>query len=243
MPNREFLSSRSLFLLPVLYCILFACGSAAQAFLFVSPNTREHMTEESAWKSLESFEQSNFLAVARYLAGRICARPAVWSVEGMDGNNTENSSLIAGCSLSQAEYLGELLARYAHQKWLLLFEPDPDRKERLLIITFSTDRPADIAQDLRQFGISTGTILVEDKAARLYLWVNDRSKDAQVLAFVTARKGKLEEIAGTATLIGNTDRTAAQHIFDRDIHAYEHAHHLALSKLLWSRQLRDLGLP
>src|SRR5690349_17908506 len=92
-----------------------------QSFLFVSANTREHMSDEAAWESLNSFEQSNFLAVENYLASRLCSKPRVMSSEGMDGSTTENSSLVTGCNEGSARYLGELLARYAHQKWILIF--------------------------------------------------------------------------------------------------------------------------
>src|SRR5262249_11527918 len=47
-------------------------SSAAQSFIFGSPNTREHMSDEAAIAARDSFEQRNFLAVARYLAGRLC---------------------------------------------------------------------------------------------------------------------------------------------------------------------------
>jgi len=147
-------------LLFVILCSFLLTGiSAAQAFLFVSPNTREHMTNEFAWQSLDSFEQSNFLAVADYLTTRLCVKPQVHTAEGMDGNDTENSSLITGCSSSKARYVGELLGRYAHQKWILVFDPDPSSSERLLIATFSNDHPADVAKELRQAGINVGTIV------------------------------------------------------------------------------------
>src|SRR5215471_3215873 len=152
----------------ILCWFLFVGISAAQSFLFVSPNTREHMTDEFAWESLSSFEQNNFLAVANYLTTRLCAKPQVQSAEGIDGSNTENSSLVTGCSSGKAQYLGELLGRYAHQKWILVFDPDSGSSERLLIVTFSSDHPADAAKELRQAGITAGTIVFEEKGIRFY---------------------------------------------------------------------------
>src|SRR5215469_12036229 len=136
------MTSRRSFLFAVLCSFLLTGISAAQSFLFVSPNTREHMTDEFAWESLDSFEQNNFLAVADYLTTRLCAKPRVQSAEGMDGSDTENSSLITGCSSTKARYVGELLGRYTHQKWILVFDPDASSNERLLIATFSSDHPA-----------------------------------------------------------------------------------------------------
>src|SRR5262249_27218714 len=159
------ISLRSL-LSAILWCFLLTGNSTAQSFLFVSPNTREHMTDEFAWASLDSFEQNNFLAVADYLTTRLCAKPRVQSAEGMDGSDTENSSLITGCSSTKARYVGELLGRYTHQKWILVFDPDPSSSGRILIPTFSNDNPADVAKEFRQAVIKVGTITTLEK----YVW-------------------------------------------------------------------------
>jgi hypothetical protein len=212
-----------------------------QSFLFVSANTREHMSDEAAWESLNSFEQRNFLAVENYLASRLCSKPRVMSSEGMDGGTTENSSLVTGCNAGPARYLGELLARYAHQKWILIFVPASSGSERLVMASFSAEHPEDTPRLLRQHGFSAGTIIAQDKTVMVYLWARDHSQDAAVNAFVQAVHATLREIRGKAILIGNDSRSAAQDIFDRQIQAYEHAHHQSFSGLLWSRRLHDLG--
>lgn len=223
-------------------CVLFPANSLAQAFLFASPNTREHMTDECAWNSLESVEQQNFLAVANYFATRLCSRPQAWSAEGINDSGGENSSLITGCDAARAAYLGELLGRYARQKWILVFNPRLDGKERLLIVTFAVERPMEAVKELRRFGIKMGTVVAQGTSARFYLWVKDHSLDASVGEFAAAQKGGIQEIAGEAAWIGNHDRGAAQKFFGQRIHAYERTHHVSLSRLLWSKRLRDLGL-
>ena len=233
------ISLRSL-LSAILWCFLLTGNSTAQSFLFVSPNTREHMTDEFAWASLDSFEQNNFLAVADYLTTRLCAKPRVQSAEGMDGSDTENSSLITGCSSTKARYVGELLGRYTHQKWILVFDPDASSNERLLIATFSSDHPADVAKELRQAGLNAGTIVFLEKTVRFYLWRKNASQDAEVRAYVESHHGVLEEIAGKGTFIGSDHRSQAQGIFDQGIRAYEQAHHQSFSRLLWTKQLHDL---
>lgn len=236
------MTSRGAFHSAILCCLFLTGISAAQSFLFVSPNTREHMSDEAAWSSLDSFEQSNFLAVANYLTVKLCATPKVSSAEGLDGSSTENSSLVSGCRSDKARYVGELLGRYAHQKWILVFDPDPRGNERLLIVTFSSDHPADTPKELRNSGITEGTIVIQDKIIRFYLWVKDKSQDAQIHSFVETHKATLEQIAGKGTPIGDDDRTAAQRIFDQRIHTYERAHHQSFSRLLWSRRLHDLSM-
>src|SRR5215831_10190320 len=85
---------------PLLYLLLAASlstPSLAQSFVFASPNTREHMSDEAAIASQDSFEQQNFVAVARYFAARLCVAPEVKSSEGLDGPGAENSLLVTGC--------------------------------------------------------------------------------------------------------------------------------------------------
>ena len=234
--------SRRVLLSASLFWSSLAAICPAQSFLFVSPNTRDHTSDESAANSLNSFEQYNFIAVANYLAAKLCTQPQVWSAEGVHEGTAENSSLVTGCENSQAVYLGELLGRYAHQKWVLIFDPSPKAREHLLIITFSSDHPADMAKELRQFRIGGATMVSRDKLVKVYLWVTDNSQDSAAHAFAQAEHGTVEDITGKGTLIGNDDRTAAQQIFDQRIRAYERAHHQSFSKLLWSKQLHDLGI-
>ena len=221
---------------------LLAALAPAQSFLFVSPNTREHMTDQSALQSLDSFEQENFLAVARFFSARLCSKPQVQSTEGMDGANTENSAMISGCSSGSARYLGELLARYGHQKWILVFDPKSGSSERLVVLSFNSDHPSETPGELRAQGIKAGTVVGEGNQVHIYIWVPDHSQDAVLQAFAQARHGTLEEISGKGSFIGDDQRARAQQIFDQRIQLYERVHHRSFSKLLWSKQLHDLGL-
>ena len=189
--------------------------SSGQSFLFVSPNTREHMSDEAAWESLDSFEQRNFVAVENYLATRLCSKPQVVSTEGMDGSTTENSTMITGCNAGRARYLGELLGRYAHQKWIFIFDPVSGGSERLLSVSFSAEHPEETPKLLRQHGLTAGTVVVKDKLVQVYLWLKDHSQDTAVAAFVQAVHGTVQELKGKATFTGNDSRAAAQPIFDR----------------------------
>jgi|SRR5215469_7861326 len=223
-----------------LSCLLLSGISPAQSYLFASPNTRDHLSDEAAADSLNSFEQSNFLAVASYLAGNICSASRVLNTEGIYAGNAENSSLVTGCKNSQAQYIGELLGRYAHQKWILVFEPSSTGNERLWIIAGSSDHPSDAIKYLRQYGINGATVLVQGPAIHVYIWSTDHSQDAAIHSFADAEHGSIEVIQGKGTLIGNDDRTLAQHVFDQRIHAYERTHHRSFSRLLWSKPLRDM---
>lgn len=228
--------------------LLFPCFASAQdaatarSFLFVTANTREHMTDESAWASMDVFEQRNFLAVENYLAARLCSKAQAISAVGMDGTTAENSTVMMGCETGRVIYLGELLGRYAHQKSILIFEPASAASERLLIVDFSSEHPENTTRLLRQQGIVSATIVAETKQVRVYVWVKDHSQDSALEAFVQEVHGTLQQLAGNARLIGSDSRAAAQQVFDKDIRSYERAHHQSFSKLLWSPELHDLGL-
>jgi len=220
---------------------LFTGACHGQSFVFVSPNTRGHMSGEFALESQDSFEQSNFVAVARYLAGKLCPRPEVWSGEGMDGTDTENTALITGCKSREAIYLGELLGRYAHQKWILIFNLAQKSDQRLFIIELISAQPANTIQEMHKYGLNEGTIISQNHGVRVFLWLKDNSKDSAVHTFADANHGKIQEIKGTGMLIGSESRRLAERVFDNGIAAYEHTHHGALAELLWSRKLHDLG--
>jgi len=199
--------------------------------------------------SLDSFEQTNFVAVANYLGTRLCPKPQVANAQGVDESGAENSILVTGCKRKEALYLGELLGRYAHQKWILVFDPAPKGNQRLFIVTFAAAGPADMLKEIRKFDIKAGTIVPaihdtgKDQPVRAFLWVQDHSQESAIHAFAKAVHGAVEEIAGSGTMIGDDSRISAQRIFDREIKAYELAHRRALSKLLWSATLHDLGMP
>ncbi len=243
----------------VVLCLSLAGLCHAQAFVFGSPNTRTHMPDHVALASQDSFEQQNFLAVARYLAARLCPAPKVQAATGIDGPGAENSAMVTGCKSGPATYLGELLARYAHQNWALIFiprkdnpasksnragkdVPSQDGPERLFTITLSGVDPEQTLQQMRKHGLTDGTVVVQENHILVYVWVKDSSMDGNIHAFVEASHGEVQEIAGTGKLIGHQDRGQAQRILDENISRYERAHGVAFSGLLWSKKMRDMGL-
>jgi hypothetical protein len=261
---------------PAILCFLLVGLSHAQSFVFVSPNTRTHMPDTVAAASQDSFEQQNFLAVARYLAARLCPASAVQSKSqtkadadakpsasaqtnaqtmvqtsvGLDGPGAENSLMVTGCKSGPAEYLSMLLARYGHQKWGLVFIPAKAGPERLFVITLSGIDPEQTLQQMRKHGITDGTVVLQRNRILVYVWVQknleqeeagDSSMHKNIRAFAKDSHGEIQEIAGAGKLIGDEDRAKAQRILDENIARYERAHGTALSALLWTKKLRDMG--
>jgi len=220
------------------------------------------MSDEAAIASRDTFEQRNFLAVARYLAGRLCPAPKVESSEGLDGPGAENSLLISGCQGRRAIYVGELIARYGHQKWALIFDsqtPDsqtPDSQtsndsqisnsggsETLFIIALANADSRNVLEQMRRHGLTEGAVVSSENRVIVYVWATDPATGESVRAFAKTAHGDLREIRGKGFLIGDQDRARAQRILDIDIAAYERRHKVAFSRELWSKKLRDMGLP
>jgi hypothetical protein len=230
---------------PLIWLFLLASIPAicsAQSFIFASPNTREQMSDQDALASLSSFEEKNFVAVSQYLGAQICGNPKVEESEGLDGPGAENSALITGCAPQSAAYLAELLGRYAHQKFVLIFSASANGPERLFILDLPSEQPAQALQQLHQKGFTAATVIAEDQNVRIFIWVQDHSQDENIRALAADNQGRAQELHGKGLLIGSDDRAAAQPIFDKDIAAYERHHQVKLSAQLWSQKLRDLGL-
>jgi hypothetical protein len=230
---------------PLLFLLLAASlstPSLAQSFVFASPNTREHMSDEAALASQDSYEQQNFMAVARYFAARLCAAPEIKSSEGLDGSGAENSLLITGCRGKRAIYLGELLARYGHQRWVLIFDSTAAGLESLFAITLTNLDVHQVLEKMRRHSLRGGTVISSGKNVVVYVWTTDPSAAASVRSFAQGSQGNIQQIPGKGYLLGNQDRALAQRILDRDIAAYERQSKLALSRELWSRKLHDMGL-
>jgi len=242
MRNRSGLQFGHFVVVAIFFCALLSNISSAQSLLFVSPNTRDHLTDQDAADSMNSFEESNFLAVAKFLAEKICSTPHVFSAEGIYAGSAENSSLVTGCSAEKARYMGELLGRYAHQKWILVFDPSsaPESNERLFLVEFSIEHLPDVIKHVRQYLMSGATVISRTQVSQIYIWTTDHSQEAAVHAFADAEHGAIQEIHGKGTLIGDDDRMTARGIFDQRIAAYERAHKLSFSMLLWSKKLHDM---
>ena len=246
-----------------LICFLLAGICHAQAFVFASPNTRTHLPDSVAVASQDSFEQQNFLAVARYLAVSLCPAPkpraemdrlpgtAVQSSTGLDGPGAENSLMILGCKDGPAEYLSLLLARYGHQKWGLAFIPTKNGPERLFVITLSGIGVEQTLAQMRRHGLTDGTVVMQKNRIQVYVWVQknleqekaeDGPMDKNLRSFAGDNHGEVQEIAGTGKLVGDEDRAKAQRVLDKNIARYERAHGIALSRLLWTKKLREMEL-
>jgi hypothetical protein len=241
--HSQFRAARCFQRLSVVLCWILSSGFCyGQSYIFESPNTREHMSDNEAVQSLNSHEQRNFEAVAGYLSQKLCSDPAVAGGVGMFAGSSENSVMITGCKDQTAVYLGELLARYAHQEWFLVFTPDLRGSERLLVVTLKGSSVADLAVEMRKAGLNTGTILSHAGEISVYLWEKNHSQDDAIHTLAITHQGQIREIPGQGKLTGSDSRAQARRIFDREIAGYERQRSQKLSALLRSRRLHNMGL-
>ena len=217
-----------------------ARGTAAQkSYLFASPDTRASLTDEDARVSLTSFEELNAIAIADRIACSMTRKVEISGVLGVYDTSSENSILMeSGLKPKETEYLGSLLGRYEHQKFVLLFFPQAGGRDRLWTIHTSKSFEA-AAMAVRQMHLTPVT--VRAGAAGTEIWVVDMSDKfgdrPQQLGAQLGGSGTSQD--GTANLLGDEDRAKSKAIFDAKISTFEQHETHKLSSRLWTEAWHD----
>jgi hypothetical protein len=217
-----------------------ARGAAAQkSYVFASPDTRASLTDEDARVSLTSFEELNAIAIADRIACSMTSQVDISGVLGVYDTSSENSFLIeSDLKRDQTEYLGSLLGRYEHQKFVLLFFPQAAGHDRLWTIHTpkSFDAAAAAARQMRLTPVT-----VRAGADGIEIWVVDIGgkfgKQPRQLAAQLG--GSAQSQDGAANLLGDDDRTKSKAIFDAKISAFEQHQAHKLSSRLWTEAWHD----
>jgi hypothetical protein len=212
-----------------------ARGAAAQkSYLFASPDTRASLTDEDARVSVTSFEELNAIAIADRIACSMTPKVEISGVLGVYDTSSENSILMeSDLKPKQTEYLGSLLGRYEHQKFVLLFFPQAGAHDRLWAIRTPKSFEA-AATAVRQMHLTPVT--VRAGAAGTEIWVVDMGdKFGDRLRQLAAQLGgSATSQDGIANLLGDDDRAKSKAIFDAKIGAFEQHETHQLSSRLWT---------
>ncbi|MGC2402491.1 MAG: hypothetical protein WA510_22045, partial [Acidobacteriaceae bacterium] len=195
-------------------CVIFAFhGAFAQSIVFVSPSTKGLATISSAEASLVSFEETNYLAAAHYLADRLCQQPRIDSAVGVWKGQAENSGLIDGCPPDRARDIAALLARYYHQEKALVFDREATGQTSLL--SFHASQPLGvIAIMMAQANITGATVIPHTQDNLVLIVATDEAQHSRIVSLYSMLHGhELHEEAGTAQMIGDEDRAKARDIF------------------------------
>ena len=213
-------------------CILLLAGAreassqsgAKTYYIFASPNKTSALTDESATKKLDSFEESNAIAVTDRIACSL-TRPrhaGISAVLGVYDKSSENSFIVeADLERGPAEYLASLLGLYEHQKYVLLFSPQRGGPDRLWII--KTTRSFDaVATAVRQRNLTPLTMRLEKSSIQIW-FVDLGDKAAQRPKELVAQLGATASfVDGSTELLGDeNDHAKAEAIYQSEIQAFE----------------------
>ena len=236
-----------------LMSVVVLLGSAAgqMAVGLGSPNTRGSMSYADAKISLESFEETNFVAVADRIVCALASRGSVEKVIGevhepgsMGISGAENSVVVkAPVSFQDMRYAMALLGRFAHQKFVVVFIPEEASASRskpaemvLLRVPQKISRVR-MERVLDETVVPYRTLLDEH---RVLVFLPEGTSDAAVRKAAQRLEAKIEVEHGTGEIFGDNDRGKALAAYDRIITKYELAHpDKALSPRLWSREWHD----
>ena len=217
-----------------------ARGTAAQkSYLFASPDTRASLTDEDARVSLTSFEELNAIAIADRIACSMTRKVEISGVLGVYDTSSENSILMeSGLKPKETEYLGSLLGRYEHQKFVLLFFPRAGGRDRLWTIHTSKSFEA-AAIAVRQMRLTPVTLRTGANGVKIWIVdMGDKFGDRPRQLAAQLGGGAASQ-DGTADLLGDDDRAKSKAIFDAKITAFEQREKTKLSSRLWTEAWHD----
>jgi len=211
----------------------------AQSYVFVSANTRSHMTDEDARRSFDSFEQKNALAVADRASCSLTHSVRINNALGVNAKDSENSLVIeTDLTSGLSEYLASLVGRYTHQEYVLSFIRRNHGPDKLWMIY--TDHPLpEVLEAVRKSSLVPATVL--DSHGRIeLLFVDIGSRTAEQLrTLASTLHGQTWTADGVAALRGNDDRMRAAAIFDAEIQSFEKHSSFRLSSRLWTEAWHD----
>lgn len=214
-------------------------GFPATSWVFASPNTRASLVDQDARASIDSFEQANATAVADRIACSMTHEVRIADAVGIYDTSAENSFVVmTNLAQARAEYLGMLLARYAHQRFVLVFLVRPAGPDRLWTIT--AERTWDsVVGAARELQVTPLTVRAEG-AKTTAIVVDSGSKMASKLGALADRMGAHPQTTnGVAELLGNDDRAKAATLFEQKINSAEKANGRHLSRGLWTERWHD----
>jgi hypothetical protein len=213
----------------------------AQSVVFVSPSTKGPLTMSCTEASLNSFEQTHYLATTHYVAEHLCQQPRIEGGVGIWKGQAQNSGIVDGCANEKARDIGALLGKYYHQTEVLVFDRNSAGKSTL--VSFRASQPLGvIAIEMAQANVSGATVVPhpDDNLVMIVATGADqRSRALNLYALLKAHGLKEEE--GNAELVGDEDRGKAREVYD-EILSHAPAEVRQLGEEMYTEQFSNLGL-
>ncbi len=237
---------RSLLALVVLLaaCVAIPVGSsvhpvlAGPSYLFLSPNTDDHLSPAEASRRLASPAQFQYHQLAGDILKQLGVNDAkVHDVLGDWDDNVENSLLVVlpAAHPQTLRCAAAWFGLVAQQKAVLAFHPDPEGNHRLTVLDLPGRNLAAVRRLLDEHGIHDRTILVHQGGCRVIV-LESHLADPALRDAALAAHGRLHSYTGRGECLAGGTRLQARERYAEIIQAYQLSQQLAC-------QLTSLSLP
>lgn len=199
------------------------------SYSFVSPNTRENLTLEEAFRMLNSKEETELVNYLQRLSVCLKLNPMVSKAIGNWIDGAEHSTISrVYTDRSTLLYEDARLGALQRQKTILYFRKKSSGEGRMYILSTRRGRRslASISKSLDKSGVAFRT-LVPASHHRTIIYVVDLKGELQSKVRVAARRlgSRLAIVKGTGEFVGDdADREKAQQVFAGIIKDYEDEH-------------------
>ncbi|MBZ5566198.1 MAG: hypothetical protein LAP13_27755 [Acidobacteriia bacterium] len=198
--------------------------TAAANTAFVSPNTEEGTTLDTALQGLGSERHREFHQLAQNVleqAGGGIVRDAI----GAWKDGAENSLLLkTDTDAGTLRYVAALLGREANQKSVIPFVDDPEGQDFLLSFKVRRGNLTEIGQTLDRLGIEYRTLEPAGKDVRVHVFDPGGSLAEKVRQAGEHYGAEVTYKQGRGEFLGADSRPDARAIFNQVIQEYEQAH-------------------
>lgn len=199
--------------------------STASGFLFLSPNTRAHLTPAEASLQLQSDEHRRFRRIAEQILGQIgLSDHRTFNSIGDWSDGVENSIYVEIRTPTDLAALGYAAAHFglqAGQRAVLVCRADPHGNDGVYELEFAENNLASLRRTLDRYGLPFRTFIPKDAGYRVVIFDENRQWRAKVAALATSPGSPLKEIRATGKYLGGDTLHDARERFSRVIRDYE----------------------
>lgn len=202
-----------------------ARAESSVSYLFVSPNTREGLSQAEALERLDSGEEAGLITGARGLTRCLGLKAEIAKALGSWADGAEHAALIKTVAdEATARYVNARLGMRARQKSVLYFRVRAGGRARMYVLATkpgARDLTA-VAGILDGSGIRHRTLI--PRPGRVVIYVVDLKDELRAEVTAAARRlgGRYKALSGEGAFIGDgEDRGRAQEAYRAVVSRYE----------------------
>jgi hypothetical protein len=191
---------------------------------FVSPNTKENLKLEDAFKGMNSAEETLLVKQSINMGCVVRSRIRAFRALGSWSDGAEHSVMIrVESDEPTVRYVLSRLGREAKQKSILYFHPQAAGDADLY--TLKPRRPtrnlAALARSLQRAGIEFRTLVPMKSGAWIYIVDLKRELRMKIMNAAKRLRARVTSEAGTAAFVGDDQPDEAKLVFDEEVRKYE----------------------